>query len=56
LERRYDAVVLAVPHRAYVDLGLDRITQLVADGGLFADLKNCFPQARYNSGVRLWTL
>jgi len=56
LERRYDAVVLAVPHRAYVDLGLDHITQLVADGGLFADLKNCFPQARYNSGVRLWTL
>lgn len=45
LDRRYDLVVLAVPHQVYRDMGADALTGLVADGGSFADLKNCFPGA-----------
>lgn len=56
LDRRYDTVVLAVPHRAYADMGIEGVTRLVADGGLFADLKNCFPEDRQSNRVRLWTL
>lgn len=39
LEQDYDTVVLAVPHRAYLDLGLERVRKLVAQGGMLADLK-----------------
>jgi UDP-N-acetyl-D-galactosamine dehydrogenase len=42
LSRRYDLVVLAVPHRAYLQMGAGAIAALVADGGTFADLKNSF--------------
>ena len=45
LERQYDLVVLAVPHRVYRDMGANALTGLVTDGGCFADLKNCFPGA-----------
>jgi UDP-N-acetyl-D-galactosamine dehydrogenase len=55
LTRRYDLVVLAVPHRAYRDLGPDRLVGLVADGGLFADLKAMVPGTALTS-VRSWSL
>jgi UDP-N-acetyl-D-galactosamine dehydrogenase len=45
LDRRYDLVVLAVPHKAYRDLGIDAVASLVADDGTFADVKNCFADA-----------
>ena len=54
LARRYDCVVLAVPHRAYRDEGLDKLTSLVADGGTFADLKNCFPDGAPPAHVATW--
>ena len=40
LERRYDLVLMAVPHRAYLDLGQTALTSLTNEGGLFADLRN----------------
>jgi len=39
LERRYDLVVLAVSHRAYLDIGGKALRWLVAKGGTLADLK-----------------
>lgn len=39
LDRRYDLVVLAVPHREYLAAGADALRALVADGGTLADLK-----------------
>ena len=38
-DKRYDLVVLAVPHRAYLDMGAAALRQLVAEGGVLADLK-----------------
>ena len=55
LTKRYDLVVLAVPHRAYRDLGPDRLVGLVAEGGLFADLKGIVPRAALTS-VKSWSL
>ena len=37
--RRYDLVILAVPHAEYLAMGGDALRALVADGGTLADLK-----------------
>jgi len=55
LDRRYDLVVAAVPHSAYAELSDGELAALVADGGLFADLKNLF-KGRDLGGVERWTL
>jgi UDP-N-acetyl-D-galactosamine dehydrogenase len=39
LERRYDLVLLAVPHREYLALGPEALRALAAPGGTLADLK-----------------
>ncbi len=39
LERRYDLVLLAVPHREYLALGTNALKALVKKGGMLADLK-----------------
>jgi len=39
LDRTYDLVVLAVPHRQFVELGAQRLRSLVAHGGALADIK-----------------
>ena len=39
LERRYDMVVLAVPHREYLQMGGDKLRGLLAEHGTLADLK-----------------
>ena len=55
LDRDYDLVVLAVPHRAYAELDDDRVAGLVRRGGLLADLKNLYGK-RELDGVERWTL
>ena len=39
LDRQYDMVVLAVPHREYLTLGSEALRGLLNDGGTLADLK-----------------
>jgi UDP-N-acetyl-D-galactosamine dehydrogenase len=55
LGRGYDLVVAAVPHDAYRDLGDESLAGLVAEGGLFADLKNLYG-SRTLAGVERWSL
>jgi UDP-N-acetyl-D-galactosamine dehydrogenase len=50
LDRRYDLVLLAVPHRAYLERGADGLRSLVEDGGILADLKGAL------NGAADWTL
>jgi UDP-N-acetyl-D-galactosamine dehydrogenase len=52
LDRQYDVVVLAVPHAAYLEMG-DELAGLVAQDGLFADIKNGMPTL---TGATRWTL
>ena len=42
---RHDMVVLAVPHREYIDMGSERLRQSLAEGGTLADLKGAFGDA-----------
>jgi UDP-N-acetyl-D-galactosamine dehydrogenase len=55
LDRRYDLVVVAVPHSAYAELDEARLAGLVAEDGLLADLKNLYA-GRACGGVEKWTL
>lgn len=56
LERRYDLVLLAVAHREYLAMGSDALAALVADGGLFADLKNGLGDKAADFPAALWRL
>ncbi len=55
LEESYDLVLVAVPHSAYAELDDARLAGLVAEGGLFADLKHLY-KGRDLPGVKRWTL
>ena len=50
LQRSYDLVLLAVPHREYLGLGANRLRTAVAEGGTLADLKGVL------GGKADWTL
>ncbi|HEY0111912.1 MAG TPA: nucleotide sugar dehydrogenase [Allosphingosinicella sp.] len=54
-DRRYDLVLVAVPHAAYGRLDDLRLAGLVAEGGLLADLKHLY-RGRALPGVERWTL
>jgi UDP-N-acetyl-D-galactosamine dehydrogenase len=55
LSRRYDLVLVAVPHEAYRFLPDAQVAGLVAEGGLLADLKNLYA-GRALGGAERWTL
>ena len=53
-----DAVILAVMHKAYMEMGLEKISRLFTDGPApFIDVKGCFsPQQAQHLGLRYWRL
>ena len=53
---RLDAMVLAVSHRWYLDLGQKRLLGLVRDGGVMVDVKSAFDPAAMERGIRYWSL
>jgi UDP-N-acetyl-D-galactosamine dehydrogenase len=55
LDRRYDLVTVAVPHRAYGELSDEQVAALAAKGGVLADLKD-FYAGRTFAGVERWRL
>jgi UDP-N-acetyl-D-galactosamine dehydrogenase len=44
-KRKYDMVVLAVPHREYLEMGPGAFRALLKKGGVLADLKGVFGAA-----------
>jgi UDP-N-acetyl-D-glucosamine/UDP-N-acetyl-D-galactosamine dehydrogenase len=54
--RALDAVVLAVSHKAYADLGIDRIVSTLRDGGIVVDVKSAFEPSKIDKRVRYWSL
>jgi UDP-N-acetyl-D-galactosamine dehydrogenase len=54
--RRYDLVIGAVAHREYRDLSDQRLAELVAPGGTFADLKGMWRDRQIDPTVDRWTL
>ncbi|MBI3155994.1 MAG: nucleotide sugar dehydrogenase [Burkholderiales bacterium] len=54
---RADAIVAAVAHDAYKDLGLEDLTRKLVKGGAFIDVKAAFDAAALReAGLRVWRL
>jgi UDP-N-acetyl-D-galactosamine dehydrogenase len=51
VNQRYDAVILAVPHKYFVDLGARNFSKMLTECGVFFDVKAVFP--RSDSDLRL---
>jgi UDP-N-acetyl-D-galactosamine dehydrogenase len=56
LDHRYDAVVAAVPHQSYKELGLQGAAARVRQGGLVADVKGLWRSEAAPDGVERWSL
>jgi UDP-N-acetyl-D-galactosamine dehydrogenase len=54
--RALDAVVLAVSHSAYGEIGIDRIVSTLRDGGVVVDVKSAFEPSKIDKRVRYWSL
>ena len=50
-----DALVLAVPHRAYVE-AIDELTGSLREGGVFMDVKSAIPPASLPGTIATWSL
>jgi len=56
---KYDAVVLAVPHRVFRDQPVEAYTQLLRNGdgpGVLVDVKGVLRAARNEPGILYWSL
>ncbi len=53
--KNLDAMVLAVPHRELLD-GMNGFWPLLADGGVFVDIKSAVKAANVPKGVSYWSL
>jgi UDP-N-acetyl-D-galactosamine dehydrogenase len=51
-----NAVILAVPHAEYEAAGADRLCAMVADGGIFVDVKSKFGPEQLRPGLAYWSL
>lgn len=54
--RALDALVLAVSHRAYLDVPLERLLAPVRDGGVFVDVKSVVVPDKVGRRIRYWSL
>jgi len=55
-DRRYDAVIAAVPHQRYRDMAPAEIAGLLKPDGLLADVKGMWRGVSFPEGVRRWQL
>ncbi|HEY6462823.1 MAG TPA: nucleotide sugar dehydrogenase [Polyangiaceae bacterium] len=53
---KLDAMVLAVSHRWYLDLGQARLQGMIRDRGVLVDVKSVLAPARVERGIRYWSL
>lgn len=51
-----DALVLAVPHRVYLERGAVGLAALLRPGGLFVDVTSALDAARMPTGIAYWSL
>jgi UDP-N-acetyl-D-galactosamine dehydrogenase len=54
--RDLDALILAVPHKAYQDLGANELSKLISEGGAFVDIKACLEPSTIRSDLTYWSL
>lgn len=51
-----DALILAVPHRAYLDLGDDKLLGMLGERGVLLDVKSVLDPAQVGARHRYWSL
>jgi UDP-N-acetyl-D-galactosamine dehydrogenase len=51
-----DALVLAVPHKGYIELGADRILGMLSKQGVLVDVKGCLDHKKFPKEVAAWSL
>lgn len=56
LGQQFDVVIGAVSHQAYVELPADKLSALVGEGGLVADLKGMWSGVELPATIRRWSL
>jgi len=54
--RALDAVVFAVSHKTYLDMGVEKLLAPIRDGGVFIDVKSVFEPAKMTRNIRYWSL
>jgi UDP-N-acetyl-D-glucosamine/UDP-N-acetyl-D-galactosamine dehydrogenase len=51
-----DALVVAVRHKEYLEMGQARLLSLIRDGGVLVDVKSAFSPAHMQRQIRYWSL
>jgi UDP-N-acetyl-D-galactosamine dehydrogenase len=51
-----DALVVAVSHKEYIQLGQPKLLGMVRDNGCFIDVKSVFAPTKMERGIQYWSL
>jgi UDP-N-acetyl-D-glucosamine/UDP-N-acetyl-D-galactosamine dehydrogenase len=51
-----DGLIFAVSHRAYFDIGVDKLLATVKDGGIVLDVKSALDPNKMPRGLKYWSL
>lgn len=54
--RGLDALILAVPHRAYLEMDRDKLFGILTEGGVFLDVKSVIEPGTIPAGIGYWSL
>jgi UDP-N-acetyl-D-galactosamine dehydrogenase len=54
--RALDGIVFAVSHRAYLEMGVEKLTAPLRDGGVFVDVKSVYDASAMRRSIRYWSL
>ena len=54
--RDLDALIFAVSHRAFLDLGIGKICSCLKQSAVFVDVKSCFDPKDFQGQVSYWSL
>jgi UDP-N-acetyl-D-galactosamine dehydrogenase len=51
-----DALIVAVSHQEYIQLGQAKLLGMVRDNGCFIDVKSVFSPTKLERGIQYWSL
>ena len=54
--RALDGIVFAVSHKAYLEMGAEKIAGSLRQGGVFVDVKSAFSGGALGRGIHYWSL
>jgi UDP-N-acetyl-D-glucosamine/UDP-N-acetyl-D-galactosamine dehydrogenase len=54
--RALDGIVFAVSHKAYLEMGVEKLTAPLRDGGVFVDVKSMYDASKMPRNIKYWSL